>query len=290
LAVLAARQHGVVAAWQLLRIGFTRKRIEHRLRVGRLHCLFRGVYAVGHPAVTHEGRWMAAVLAAGRGTLLSHRDAAALWEMADYTGPAIEVTVPGTGSREVAGLRIHRTRRLHPPDIASHRSIPATSPPRTLFDLAAVLAPRHLELALEEGLRSGVVSPDAVKEQVERNAGRGGAPVLRDLLGGAPDGLARTKSRLEAQFLRFCGEEALPRPVVNTRVAGYEVDAHWPGTNVIVELDSWEFHRGRAAFERDRAKWAELTAAGYRVVVVTHRRLVQERSKLAATLRALLAS
>ena len=288
LAVLAGRQHGVVAAWQLLRIGFSRKQIEHRVRTRRLQGRFRGVYAVGHAAVTREGRWLAAVLAAGRGAVLSHRDAAALWGLADYAGAAIEVTVPGTGSRDAAGLRIHRTRHLHPSDISSHRSIPVTSPARTLLDLATMIAPRHVELAFEEALRRGVVSVEAVREQVERNPGRKGAPVLRDLLGRAPANLARTKSRLEARFLRFCAEEDLPLPGVNVFVAGFEVDAHWPGTNLIVELDSWEFHSDRASFERDRAKWTDLSAAGYRVIVVTHRRLERERSKLAGSLRGLL--
>ena len=212
LAVLAGRQHGVVAAWQLLRIGFSRKQIEHRVRTRRLQGRFRGVYAVGHAAVTREGRWLAAVLAAGRGAVLSHRDAAALWGLADYAGAAIEMTVPGTGSRDAAGLRIHRTRHLHPSDISSHRSIPVTSPARTLLDLATMIAPRHVELASEEALRRGVVSVEAVREQVERNPGRKGAPLLRDLLGRAPANLARTKSRLEARFLRFCAEDGPPAP------------------------------------------------------------------------------
>jgi len=285
LAALAATQHGVVTAAQLLALGFTREQIKWRLAHGRLHRLYRGVYAVGHARVTLEGRWLAAVLACGRGALLSHRAAAALWRLANYAYTDVDVTLPGRGTRAQPGLRIHRTRQFHPDDISLHRSIPVTSPARTLVDLAAVLAPRHVELAVEEGLRSGVVNAEALGEQVERNAGRRGVPLLRDLLGLDPSKVAETKSPLEVRFLRFCDEEGLPPPQVNAWVGGYEVDASWPGTNVVVELDSWEFHRGRAAFERDRAKWADLTAKGYRVIVVTHRRLTQERRKVAATLR-----
>jgi hypothetical protein len=255
LASLAGAQHGVVASRQLLRLGFTGAQIKCRIRAGRLHCLHRGVYAVGHPNVTREGGWSAAVLACGDEAVLSHRDGATLWEMADYAHGPVEVTLPGTGGRAQPGIRVHRTRHLPPEDVSSHRRIQVTNPARTLLDLAAVVAPRHLELAFEEGLRCRIVTPEALREQVERNAGRRGVPALRELLGLDPASVAATRSRLEARFLRFCDEEGLPRPQVNAWVGGYQVDMSWPGTNVVVELDSWEFHRGRASFEHDRAKW-----------------------------------
>jgi hypothetical protein len=172
--------------------------------------------------------------------------------MADYTGGPIEVTVPGTGAHGRPGTRVHRSRDVAPEDVASHCGIPVTSPARTLLDLAGVVAPRHLEPAFEEDLRSGIVTSEALREQVERNAGRRGVPVLREFLGLDPARVADTKSRLEARFQRFCREKGLPMPVVNAYVGGYEVDVAWPGTNVVVELDSWEFHGGRTAFERDR--------------------------------------
>jgi hypothetical protein len=208
--------------------------------------------------------------------------------MADYAGWPIEITVPGTGARGQPGIRVHRARDLAPEDVASHCGIPVTSPARTLLDLAAVVAPRHLEPAFEEGLRSGILTADALRRQVERNAGRRGVRILRELMGLDPASVADTKSRLEARFLRFCSEEGLPAPQVNAWAGGYEVDMSWPGTNVIVELDGWKFHRDRASFERDRAKWADLTANGHRVIVVTHRRLSRERGEVARTLRAML--
>src|SRR4051794_5025834 len=79
IAVLAASQHGVVARAQLIAIGMRRGAIQLRLDAGRLHHVHRGVYAVGHRRLTLQGRWMAAVLAAGPGAVLSHRSAAMLW-------------------------------------------------------------------------------------------------------------------------------------------------------------------------------------------------------------------
>src|SRR4051794_34239062 len=162
LAALAATQHGVVASWQLIELGFTKAKIRRRVAAGRLHRLHRGVYAVGHSAITREGQWMAAVLVYGQAALLSHRDAADPRGFADYAHGDIEVTVLGGGGRATPGLRVHRMRSLHPDDRSSHCHIPVTSPARTLLDLAAVLAPRHLEQALAEGLRSGVLSSETL--------------------------------------------------------------------------------------------------------------------------------
>src|SRR5919198_5537540 len=91
---LADRQHGVITRAQLLALGYSRRAIEHRIAKGRLHRLWRGVYAVGRPEITEHGRWMAAVLASGPGAALSHASAAALWELLPFTAKTIEVSVP----------------------------------------------------------------------------------------------------------------------------------------------------------------------------------------------------
>src|SRR4051812_18754498 len=81
IAALAARQHGVVARGQLRGLGYKETAIANRVAAGRLHRIHRGVYAVGHPLLSARGRWMAATLAGGRGAVLSHAAAAALWEL-----------------------------------------------------------------------------------------------------------------------------------------------------------------------------------------------------------------
>src|SRR5688500_4880303 len=80
-AAIAARQHGVVTLTQLNQAGIDRSGVSRRLRAGRLHRIHRGVYAVGHRALSNHGRWMAAVLACGPGAVLSHRAAAELWRL-----------------------------------------------------------------------------------------------------------------------------------------------------------------------------------------------------------------
>src|SRR4051812_17156780 len=109
IAALAERQHGVLARAQLIGIGLTRHEIGDRIRAKRLHPLHRGVYVVGHRAVSREGELLAAVFSGGPRAVLSHRAAAELWELRLGKGRLIEVTT-GRDRRSQAGVRMHRMR------------------------------------------------------------------------------------------------------------------------------------------------------------------------------------
>jgi aryl-alcohol dehydrogenase-like predicted oxidoreductase len=128
----------------------------------------------------------------------------------------------------------------------------------------------------------------ALSALCDRSPGRRGLKPLRALIADktlyGPD----TKRELEARFFEFCRAFGLPLPACNVLVEGFLVDAYWPEQHLIVELDSWQFHQGRAAFERDRERDSVLQAAGYRVVRITWRRLTEEPAAVAALLRALL--
>jgi predicted transcriptional regulator of viral defense system len=172
IAALAARQYGVVARWQLLELGLTSRAISYRLTVGRLHLVHRGVYAVGHKRISGRGRWMAAVLACGPGSALSHRSGAALWGFLGAASPRIDVTTPRRGGRSIAGVRRHRARRLPPEDTTMVDGIPVTTVARTLFDLAEVLDLSRLERAFEAAERAELLDMRAVLLTAERNPGR----------------------------------------------------------------------------------------------------------------------
>src|SRR5262249_52969738 len=120
LAELAATHHAVVSTDELLALGISAAGITRRLRSGRLHRKHRGVYAVGHPRLTHLGIWLAAVKACGPGAALSHQSAAQLWKLislADYRGPT-HVTAPGdTGKRRRQGIAIHRSQTITRTDL-----------------------------------------------------------------------------------------------------------------------------------------------------------------------------
>jgi very-short-patch-repair endonuclease len=246
---------------QLAALGHDRAAVRRQVLAGRLHPVHRGVYAVGHPRITREGRWMAAVLRCGPGAVLSHASAAALWGIRPTAAARVEVTVPrDRGHRPKAGIKIHRPVR---PAMATVRnSIPVTTPAQTLIDLSSVLPRPALERALEaaDGLRL---------------LDLGGLPPALAELAGAID--PDLRSPLEARFVRLCRRRKLPAPRVNAVVERLEVDFSWPEQRLIVETDGHRHHGTRAAFERDRARDAALTAEGWRVVRITHRRLAYER-------------
>jgi very-short-patch-repair endonuclease len=289
LAALANQQHGVVSRDQLIALGVPRQTIERWLSSGRLHEVHRGVYAVGHRRIGKRGYWWAAVLAYGDGALLSHRSAAELWGFGKQRR-VVEVTAPvgRQGIDRRTGIWIHRCK-LHPEDRVVRDGIPVTSVARTLFDLAELRDENGLRHSWEEADRLHLLQLHAVEEVCERGYGRRALRPICRLLAEAK-ATAGTRTPLEERFREFCEKHRLPPPATNVHVLDHEVDALWPAARLIVEMDSWEYHRHRAAFERDRARDTKLLLAGYRTIRVTHRRLDAEAETLAAQIRELLES
>jgi hypothetical protein len=199
--------------------------IQHWLGNGRLRAIHRGVYTVGHSVLSLRGRWMAAVLACGPDSVLSHRDAAHLWDLRRSAAARIDVTAPR--SREgVNGIRLHRVRRLDPRDVTVRENISVTTVARTLLDNAEVLRPKQLERMIEEAERQRLFDLTAVRDVCERNPGRRGLHPLVACCGATLDVPPHTKSDLELLFLDLCRDAGLPTPTMNAYVEGYEVDAH----------------------------------------------------------------
>lgn len=280
---MAKCQHGVATRAQLASVGVSPGAIDHRLRAGRLQAIHPGVYAVGIGAATPEARALAAVLACGDGTVLSHRSAAALWRLLPAWPARIEVTA--RHRHRLRGVHAHRSRTLQVADAAIHHGIPVTAPARTLLDLADVLDDRRLARAVNEAQVLGRVRADELAALLDRSPGRRGSGRLRSQLSqrGGP-----TRSELEDCFLAFVREHGLPRPEVNRRVAGYEVDMLWRPERLVVELDGRAFHAHR--FERDREKDAALLAAGFAVIRITWQRLDRAPAREAERLLAILAA
>jgi very-short-patch-repair endonuclease len=289
IAAHAARQHGVVTRRQLVEAGLGRGAIEHRVRLGWLHRMHRGVYAVGHPPLTREARWIGAVLAHGDGAGLSNACATALWEIRPYNGTWIDVTVPTRGGRaRRERIRLHRSSTLAADDITTHRCIPVTTIARTLLDIASTLPAHALDRTVEQTEIRRLFDLSAIDRTLARNPHHPGAARLRAALMRYRDD-ERTRSDLEAIFRTLCATHGLPHPHVNHIVAGNEVDFFWPDGRLIVETDGRATHFTLAAYERDRARDARLTTLGYRVLRFTERQVAADSAIIAHQLRALLA-
>jgi very-short-patch-repair endonuclease len=277
IAALAGDQYGVVSRAQLLQAGLTSREIERRTEARRLIALHRGVYAVGHRVLKVEGRWMAAVLAAGEGAVLSHRDAAALWDLCPTPHGAIHVTVPGDpGRRRRPGLQIHRSVTLAHADTVVHRGIPVTTATRTIVDLARTTQGRRLEELIDRADFHGLVDFATL--------GQANAAALRAVLENYRP--APTQSELEEAFLRLCDDHDLPRPETGVRVEGYTVDFVWCDLKLAVEVDGYRYHRAPHKFETDRERDVVLTAAGWTVLRFTWRQLTERPAWVAAKVRA----
>lgn len=262
----AARQQGVVSRSQLLSAGVPPSTIDDWARSGRLHRVHRGVFAVGVLRTDPDARWAAAVLAAGTGSLLSHRSSAEaqrvlrLDELTFGRSP-IHVTRPGHSARR-DGLVIHAAA-IDPVDTTKVRGIPATSPTRTLFDLCRTFAVAELRRAFEEADYLGVVDHQRLRVLCGSAPGHRGVAELRALVEAERLPIAETRSRLEALLLRACSDHGLPIPAVNVPLLGYVVDFIWESERFVIEVDG-SHHRGRRR-DRDNRRDLELGLAGHLV-------------------------
>jgi very-short-patch-repair endonuclease len=269
---LARRQHGIVSRAQLAEIGIGRGAIDERRRKGWLQLVHRGVYVVGHPNLTRNGHFMAAVLAGGEGAALSHFSAAVLWGMLTVDGK-IHVTAPADRGRP--GLVVHRAR-LDAGELVRRAGIAVTTPARTLIDLADVAPVRTLERAMDE---AEFLRLDCTGLAPKR--GRRGSGALSSVLAVHRPGSTRTRSHLEELFIALCDQHDLPRPEVNSCIEGYECDFVWREQRLIVETDGAAAHGSWRQRRRDLERDAELVAAGWRVIRLTYERLASEPGRVA---------
>jgi Transcriptional regulator, AbiEi antitoxin len=260
-AAIAGRQHGVVTHEQLAACGIDKSAVTRRVHAGRLHRLHSGVYAVGHRSLSWRGRWLAAVLAAGDGAVLSHTSAAALWEfLRPIKGPAHVTVAAAVRRKSRPGLQIHRSRTLSSSHVTGRHGIAVTTPARTIEDIRGAVEPRLFRRALRQAELAGHRVPHL--------------------------GLTkRTRSDLELLFLTLCDDHDLPRPLVNHRVHGRLVDFYFAHHRLAVETDSWEYHRGSVALEDDRGRDLELRAHGIETRRYTGAQLEAAPEAVAADLR-----
>jgi very-short-patch-repair endonuclease len=273
LAELARRQHGVVSRRQLLELGHARATISGWEKDGKLHRLHRGVYAVGHEALSWEARLLAAVLA-NEPAVASHKTAAWIWGLLR--------TRPGT-FHLVAPTRRHRKElvvvhfaRLEPEDVRTVNGIPVTSPARTVLDLAPDESLRDLGRLLKRADDNELLDRRRFEALLSRAGGHPGRGKLAAALRAYKPETATLRSDLEKRFRDLVLAGGLPRPQTNVVVEGYELDAYWEAEGFAVELDVYATHGSPTSFEEDRKREDDLLLVGIELIRVTDVRLDRE--------------
>jgi hypothetical protein len=260
---IATRQLGLITRIQLYELGVGRGAVDHALESGLIRQVHRGVYAVGHFSLPPFAAEMAAVLAVGEGTLLSHQSAAAMWGLIPPVEGDIDVTlVDQDRSRSRAGIRVHRVKSMAPRDATTLRNIPITSPARALLDITPDLRAPELERTFDEGLKGKILTRSAVAETAARSQHRPGAARLVALARAELGSPADTRSWAEGRLRVLIRAGGLPEPEFNAPVGRYRVDALWRRHGLIVEVDGYAFHSTRRSFENDHERDLALTAVG----------------------------
>jgi very-short-patch-repair endonuclease/predicted transcriptional regulator of viral defense system len=266
---VAEEQLGLVTIWQLREFGLAASTTNAAVERGRLHPVFHGVYSVGHRYLTVHGRLLAATMACGEGSVVSHGTAAWLHGLRERRPEAIDVIAPVEAGRKITGIR----RRFVPPTVGGEvwrrQGVPVTSPARTIVDCAGS-DPGGVEGMIEQAAVLRLLDIRAIDRIVDGPRRQGTRGLLRAV---EPwrryrPGI-KIRSRMEAKLLPLLTEAALPIPETNARlcVGGktYEVDFLWRRQKLVVETDGGRFHDNPAAGKRDSERNRAFDEAGYRI-------------------------
>lgn len=274
---IAASQHGLITVDQAARAGLKGEQIRWLTRSGHWIAVRPKVYAVAGAPPTYAQAVAAAVYAAGPRAWASHATAGVLWDMPKVEAPTIEVVCPLDRKVGLAGVTGHRSGALFSRDLRVYRRIPVTSPERTLVDLSARVSEGALARILDDGLRRRVLRLDQLRRCVGRLAGAPGrrTAVVQGLLAERLPGYDPGDSDLETRVLRLLVANGFPPPVqqYRLRIGGRTIllDLAHPEVMLAMELDGFEHHRSRTAFDDDRVRGNLIVFAGWTLVRFTSR-------------------
>lgn len=277
IARVIASQHAAIRRDQVLAAGWTDSHIKTRLHRREWTREHQAVYIAGDPALLPYARHSAALLSLGRRAALSDRTGVELWRLTRQNpSGVIHVTLAARSSRPRHGVKIHLVSALDARDIRTKDNLRVTSPARSIIDFATEAPSNELLHVIGEAVAQDLASEHELRNALTRvPANHPGAAIVKAILLDEPD-LIRTRSPAERHVLPLVIAADLPHPLVNAWIEGELVDLSWPEHKLIVEVDGYQFHKSRQAFENDRRRDAKLIAAGYRVIRVTWRQLTEQ--------------
>lgn len=265
---ITARQRTLVMTAQLAACGLGKDAVAYRVQSGRLRLVFQSVYSVSGGELPPLALELAALLACGRGSFVSHRSAAFVWGMRKAPPEDVEVSVVGRNCWLRRGLRVHRINGIDRRDLRRHEGLWVSSPARAVLEVAAVGTRDELLEVIDAGLALRRFTPRDLKAVLDRNRGRRGAGRLAGVMADET-AMAISRSRTEKAFLRLIRDARLPMPETNVPFGRFEADFVWREQRLIVELDSATYHSGPKVFQRDREKGLVLRDAGFDVLRLT---------------------
>jgi very-short-patch-repair endonuclease len=262
--------------------GLSDDAVTYRLEMGRLRVVFRGVYTMGCgelPPLAHE---LAALLACGENSFISHRSAAFVWGLLRTPPPVVAVSIVGRCCKSRAGLCVHRVKAIRRDEIQRHEGLWISTPARAVLEVATSASVDELVDVVNEGHGLRRFTPRELEAVVRRHRGRRGVARLAEVLGDE-DAMTITRSQAERAFLKLIRDACLPAPQVNQRLGPYVPDFMWRDQRVIVELDSYQFHGGPAGFRNDREKDLFYRDAGFDVLRPTRDHVIHQPARVLVT-------
>ena len=288
---IAARQYGLIERSQALAAGVNARMIDWCLEKGEWVVFLPGVYALRSSAPCWLQSQMGAVLWAGQGSAASGRAGAVLWGYDGIDEDVIEISTINRVRAE--HIVVHHVGDLGP--TSRRKGIPVTDQYRTILDLAGLVDVPTLEAALDSGLRARILHIPLLQRSIECSTGRRGIRKLKRLVDERTQSLGLTRSKLEAlvsDFLRRHGIHGGRRNydlVVDGKFIAC-LDVAWPELKIGIEVDGRRWHMGHAFWERDSARYAEITSHDWRILPVTSGQLRHRGVEFARQVLRLLAS
>jgi hypothetical protein len=288
---LAGLQFGVISREQALSVGMTERMITQRISSSRWDVVLPCVYRICGAPISQLQQLMAAQLYMGPPSVVFGRCAAGVWGIEGGRLNPPEIASPRQVKAGGVKFIARRCTSIEPCDVTRLDNLPVTNRVRTLIDLSAAVDVRTLESALDQLLREHPGSLQRLTERLEELRAKRlrGVKRLRRLVEERDPVGAITESALEASVLRWLGRNGFPEPVAQHWVdlpnfGPVRLDFAYPDKLIGVEADSYAWHSGREAFERDRARISELASLGWTIIQTTHREMKRHPGRVAARL------
>jgi hypothetical protein len=290
LADLLENQSSVVSRAQLLALGMKDTAMQHRVRVGGpWRVLLPGVYIAANGVPSVSQKEMAALLYAGRGSLIT--GSMALMHHSIRSGSAfdgvIDVLVPADRQRLSTGFaRLHRTARM-PPRVCFSGPVRLTLAPRAVADTVRQLTElRDVRAVVADAVQLGRCTVRQLAEELRDGPMRGSA-MFRSVLAEVADGIRSTAEGDLGELIRIA---RLPRPMFNPSLYAGDVflgkpDAWWPDAGVAGEVDSRAWHLSPDDWDRTRQRHDRMAAAGIIVLHFSPREIRREPERVTQMIR-----